>query len=46
MVTNVKLAFRHNSTCVVIKKWLEFKRVITVRLDYFLKIYANGSKKI
>ena len=40
MVTNIKLAFtnvpfRHNSTCVMIKKWLRFKRVITVTLVYF-----------
>ena len=39
MVANMKLAFanvpfRHNSACVMIKKWLRFKRVITVRLVY------------
>ena len=38
-VTNMKLAFikvplRHNSTCVMIKKWLRFRRVITVRSVY------------
>ena len=46
MVTNVKLASRHTSACVMIKKWLKFKRVITVRLNYFSKIFANGSKII
>ena len=39
MVANMKLAFanvpfRHNSACVMTKKWLRFKRVITVRLVY------------
>ena len=39
MVANMKLAFtnvpfRHNSACVMIKKWLKFKSVITVRLTY------------
>ena len=30
--TNV--SFRHNSACVMIKKWLRLKRVITDRLVY------------
>ena len=39
MVANMKLAFtnvpfKHNLACVMIKKWLRFKRVIPVRLDY------------
>ena len=39
IVTNIKLAFtnvpfRHNSSCVMIKKCLRFKLVITFRLAY------------
>ena len=39
IVTNMKFVFtnvlfRHNLACVMIKKWLRFKRVITVRLVY------------
>ena len=38
MVTNMEHAFtivsyRHNSVCII-QKWLRFKRVITVRLEY------------
>ena len=44
MVTNIKLTFtnvpfRRNSACVMIEKWLRFRRVITVRLSiYFINI--------
>ena len=51
MVTNTKLAFtnipfRHNSACVMIKKLLRFRRVITVivRTPLFLKREGGGSK--
>ena len=44
IVTNMKFAFtnvlfRHNLACVMIKKWLRFKRVITVRLVYLINIF-------
>ena len=42
--TNVH--FRRNSACVIINKWLRFKRVITVRLACFSHILANRSKII
>ena len=42
--TNVP--FRHNLACFMIKKWLIFIRFIIVRLAYFSKIFANGSKII
>ena len=42
-ITNMKLAFenvsfRHNSSCVMIKKWLKFKLVITARLAYLINL--------
>ena len=47
IVTNMKLAFtnvpfRHNSSCVMINKWLRFKLVIRVRLAYISEIFPNG----
>ena len=46
MLTNMKLAFtnvpfKHNSACVMIKKWLRFKRVTTVRLVYISQIFPT-----
>ena len=46
MVTNMKFAFtnvpfKHNSACVMIKKWLRFKRVTTVRLVYISQIFPT-----
>ena len=46
MVTDMKLAFtnisvKHNSACVMIKKWLRFKRVIPVRLVFISKIFPT-----
>ena len=37
--TNVP--FKHNSACVMIKKWLRFKRVTTVRLVYISQIFPT-----
>ena len=41
MVTNMKLAFtnvpsRHNSACVMIKKWLRFKRKVIAVISIYL----------